>query len=188
MTRTIREYTSEYRKQMEDICLATASEKARTDILHGIFTLKMYCDLYLDHGEVLMLVDEKNQAAGYVMAAPDIRSFLKESEEDRKEITVLGEHYKNRAEAEWNGYLTYADRYPAHVHIDLLESETGSGNGTRLMKAMLEKLKSQNVKGVMLGVAKANERAVKFYQKMGFQVLEQDEGGYAMGIRLQETA
>ena len=75
MTRTIREYTSEYRKQMEDICLATASEKARTDILHGIFTLKMYCDLYLDHGEVLMLVDEKNQAAGYVMAAPDIRSF-----------------------------------------------------------------------------------------------------------------
>lgn len=188
MTRTIREYTSEYRKQMEDICLATASEKARTDILHGIFTLKMYCDLYLDHGEVLMLVNEKNQAAGYVMAAPDIRTFLKESEEDRKEITVLGEYYKNRAEAEWNGYLTYADLYPAHVHIDLLESETGSGNGTRLMKAMLEKLKSQNVKGVMLGVAKANERAVKFYQKMGFQVLEQDEGGYTMGIRLQETA
>ena len=52
------------------------------------------------------------------------------------------------------------------------------------MKAMLEELKAQNVKGVMLGVAKANERAVKFYQKMGFQVLEQDEGGYAMGIRL----
>ena len=184
MTRTIREYTSEYRKQMEDICLATASEKARTDILHGIFTLKMYCDLYLDHGEVLMLVDEKNQAAGYVMAAYKMLQMLGTD----AEIIVLGEYYKNRAEAEWNGYLTYADRYPAHVHIDLLESETGSGNGTRLMKAMLEKLKSQNVKGVMLGVARANERAVKFYQKMGFQVLEQDEGGYAMGIRLQETA
>ena len=54
------------------------------------------------------------------------------------------------------------------------------------MQDMLKELKTQGVKGVMLGVAKSNERAIAFYQKNGFTVLEESEGGYAMGIRLQE--
>ncbi|MBR3358518.1 MAG: hypothetical protein IKG46_11945 [Solobacterium sp.] len=50
-TRKIRKYTPEYRQRMEEICIATASEKARTDEVHAEFTKKMYCDMYLDHGK-----------------------------------------------------------------------------------------------------------------------------------------
>ena len=182
----VRAYTPEYRKRMEEICIATASDKARTDAVHGEFTKKMYCDLYLDHGIGMMLVDETEQAVGYVLAAKDIGTFLQKSKEDRKAITDLGEYYAKRAEAEWDGYLQYAEDYPAHLHIDILEDYTGHGNGSHLMQDMLKELKTQGVKGVMLGVAKSNPRAVAFYQKNGFTVLEESEGGYAMGIRLQE--
>jgi ribosomal protein S18 acetylase RimI-like enzyme len=51
---------------------------------------------------------------------------------------------------------------------------------------MLKELKEQGVRGVTLGVARSNERAFAFYQKMGFEILGEDEGGYALGIRLKE--
>ena len=186
-TRKIRKYTPEYRQRMEEICIATASEKARTDAVHGKFTKLMYCDMYLDHGIALMLMNEKEEAVGYILAAKDIGTFLQKTKETREEITALGEYYKNRAEAEWDSLLQAAEEYPAHLHIDILEEYTGGGNGTRLMKEMLKELKEQGVRGVTLGVARSNERAFAFYQKMGFEILGEDEGGYALGMRLKEA-
>ena len=182
----VRRYTSEYRKQMEDICLATASEKARTDEMHGEFTKRMYCDLYLDHGIAYMLVNEKAKAVGYCLAAKDIGTFLRESKKDRQGITGLSEEYAARAEAEWDGYLYCAEDYPAHLHIDILEEYTGGGNGTLLMRTMLDHLRREGVKGVMLGVAKDNERACRFYQKMGFEQICEFDGGYIFAMHLQE--
>ena len=185
-TRKIRKYTPEYRQRMEEICIATASEKACTDEVHGKFTKLMYCDMYLDHGEALMLMNEKEEVVGYILAAKDIGTFLQKTKETREEITGLGEYYKNRAEAEWDSLLQRAEEYPAHLHIDILEEYTGGGNGTRLMGEMLKELKEQGVRGVTLGVARSNERAFAFYQKMGFEILGEDEGGYALGMRLKE--
>jgi ribosomal protein S18 acetylase RimI-like enzyme len=60
------------------------------------------------------------------------------------------------------------ERYPAHLHIDLLPRIQGQGNGRLLLSTLLSALASVGVPGVHLGVGTANQRAVAFYRRMGF--------------------
>jgi ribosomal protein S18 acetylase RimI-like enzyme len=60
------------------------------------------------------------------------------------------------------------ERYPAHLHIDLLPRIQGQGAGRRLMTTLLDGLAAAGAPGVHLGVSKANQRAVGFYRRMGF--------------------
>ena len=183
---TIKPYSPEHRSELEDVCIASASLRAREDKLHGEFTKMMYCDLYLDHGVAYMLENEEGKAVGYILAAEDIETFLKESVEDRKAITDLSKEHCIRAETEWNAYLAASEKYPAHLHIDILEEYTGRGNGTALMNTLLARLREDGVRGVILGVSSANERAISFYKKMGFEELAQFDGGYMMGMQLEK--
>ena len=52
------------------------------------------------------------------------------------------------------------------------------------MQALLKRLKDSGVPGVCLSVSAANTRAVAFYQKMGFSVLQSHPGGFFMGKKL----
>jgi ribosomal protein S18 acetylase RimI-like enzyme len=61
-----------------------------------------------------------------------------------------------------------AERYPAHLHIDLLPRVQGGGNGRRLMTTLLDALADAGAPGVHLGVGMANERAIGFYHHLGF--------------------
>jgi len=60
------------------------------------------------------------------------------------------------------------ERYPAHLHIDLLPRIQGQGNGRRLLTTLLSALASAGAPGVHLGVGTANQRAIAFYRRMGF--------------------
>lgn len=66
--------------------------------------------------------------------------------------------------------------YPAHIHIDILEKYTGNGVGSKLMKALIEILKEEKVPGICVLVDTNNKRAVRFYEKMGFKVFEENPG------------
>jgi ribosomal protein S18 acetylase RimI-like enzyme len=101
-----------------------------------------------------------------------------------EEIRKLGEPYIKRVEDGLREYNLAYEEYPAHLHIDILEEYTGNHHGTMLMKAMLDLLRQHHVKGVCLGVARANQRAVSFYLHNGFKVLAEDEGGFFMGQKL----
>ena len=59
------------------MCLAQASERARTEETHGRFTLLMYCDANLERGVAYMLLDEEGVARGYVLAAEDARVWCR---------------------------------------------------------------------------------------------------------------
>jgi ribosomal protein S18 acetylase RimI-like enzyme len=65
-----------------------------------------------------------------------------------------------------------ADRYPSHLHIDLLPVAQGRGHGRALMRRLLDALATAGSPGVHLGVAASNERAIGFYRRMGFAELE----------------
>lgn len=60
------------------------------------------------------------------------------------------------------------ERYPAHLHIDLLPRIQGQGNGRQLLETLLSALASAGAPGVHLGVGTANQRAIAFYRRMGF--------------------
>lgn len=64
------------------------------------------------------------------------------------------------------------------------QTDTSGGNETKLFAALLVILKVYHVSGRMLGVSDSNKRAVSFYQKMGFSVINRSEYGYTMGMKL----
>lgn len=61
------------------------------------------------------------------------------------------------------------DRYPAHLHIDLLPRAQGQGWGRRLIEALSGALRERGVPGVHLGVDARNTAAIAFYERVGFR-------------------
>jgi len=65
--------------------------------------------------------------------------------------------------------------YPAHLHINLLPEYQHQGIGTRLTKYFEEHLVSLNVRGVHLQTTSHNHKALPFYKKLGFEILQETE-------------
>ena len=168
-------YTPEHHDEMRAVCLATASERARTSDVHARFTLLMYCEPYLEHGTAYMLLDDDGVARGYVLCAEDYTSYRRTFEPYKTQIEGLGEEYRNRVAEELGYFEAVAERYPAHLHIDIEEAYTGGGNGRMLMETMIEHMREAGVRGVSFGVAPGNTRAAGFYEHMGFEHLAEAE-------------
>ena len=179
-------YAPAHAEELRRVCIEQASERARTDEVHGRFTLLMYCDAYLEHGIAYMLMDDGGVARGYVLAAPDAHAWARDFGPYRDQIAALGDDYARRVDEELDFYRSVAADYPAHLHIDISEDFTGQGGGRMLMETLLARLRSDGVTGVVFGVSAANERAVGFYEHMGFERLQEygDGAGLTFCMRL----
>ncbi|MEM7737568.1 MAG: GNAT family N-acetyltransferase [Deinococcota bacterium] len=62
--------------------------------------------------------------------------------------------------------------YPSHLHIDLLPRAQRQGNGSKMMAVLLAELNAQGSQAVHLGMDPDNERALRFYTKLGFARIE----------------
>jgi len=84
---------------------------------------------------------------------------------------------------------TYPDvdlvRYPAHLHIGLLEEWQHQGIGTRLMARHAEYLRSRGVPGFHLYASDYNSKGVAFYKKLGLEILAQFDWKLHDGTRLK---
>lgn len=178
------EYRPAFKQAAEGICLATASEQARTDPAHGAFTKLMYCDGYVDHGVCYLLMADEQTPVGYVACAPSFTEWEAWMQPYFDRIRTISDTYGVRVEREASMYRSFASDYPAHLHIDILSEYTGGGNGTRLMSALLDRLRADGVPGVMLGVSLSNEGAIRFYRRNGFERIGGDELTMIMGKRL----
>jgi ribosomal protein S18 acetylase RimI-like enzyme len=78
----------------------------------------------------------------------------------------------------------YSQEYPAHLHIDLLPCVQGRGVGAQLMTRFFDLLRERHCPSVHLVVNAANTRAVAFYEKYGFHVIEGSRDHRAFGFRL----
>ncbi|MFD6417882.1 GNAT family N-acetyltransferase [Streptomyces sp. NPDC060194] len=72
------------------------------------------------------------------------------------------------------------DRYPAHLHIDILPRGQGAGLGRRLLATLFAALRERGVPGVQLGVGGANTDAQAFYRRIGFTEHGREEWGLRM--------
>ncbi|MES1990232.1 MAG: GNAT family N-acetyltransferase [Pseudomonadota bacterium] len=72
------------------------------------------------------------------------------------------------------------DTYPSHLHINLLPRLQGKGVGVQLIDRWLQQMDMAGSRGVHLGVAPTNERALYFYRNYGFK--EQPMGKNAQTI------
>ncbi|MHA1784371.1 MAG: GNAT family N-acetyltransferase [Candidatus Helarchaeota archaeon] len=68
------------------------------------------------------------------------------------------------------------EKYPAHLHIDILDGYQRQGIGTRLMQAFERNMRKNKVKGIHLGTSERNVKAIPFYRKHGFKIVRIDWG------------
>jgi ribosomal protein S18 acetylase RimI-like enzyme len=80
----------------------------------------------------------------------------------------------------------YDERWPAHLHIDLMPVCRHKGVGESLVKGWFETLRQANVPGCHLQTMAENTRAISFFEKMGFAKSGDPEG--APGFRTREGA
>lgn len=80
------------------------------------------------------------------------------------------------------------DRYPSHLHIDLLPGAQRRGFGRRMLAQLIDTLRSRGSPGVHFGVSALNRPAFAFYERLGFTELTRvgsgDGGVIYMGRRL----
>jgi ribosomal protein S18 acetylase RimI-like enzyme len=141
------------------------------------------------------VLDDAGKPAGYILAAVDTREFEREAEErwwpPLRERYPLTSDDPSAADEELIDLIHHPELasdevvadYPAHLHIDLLSHVQATGVGRMLMNRLFEELRSRGVPGVHLGVDPRNERAIGFYEHLGFTHLGDDED-VVMGIRL----
>jgi ribosomal protein S18 acetylase RimI-like enzyme len=184
---TIRPYRPTDRDRIAEICVRTAhaGDDARghfedPDIFPAIFAAP-----YAAYDPDLVFVaDRDGQAIGYVLGAADSTAFFRFFREqwlptvaDRfppvegrpsgrdEELRHLLHH------AELMLVPAFAERHPAHLHIDLLPEGQGQGLGRKLMESYLDALRKRGVPGVHLGMSPENTRARAFYDRLGFTEL-----------------
>lgn len=181
-----------------EVCLRTgdAGEDATGQFDEPDLLGSVYVGPYvvLDGTIALAGVDDDGVAA-YVLAAVDTTEF--ELACEREWWPPLRDRYPRpesptgRGDDEVIAHLhdpptmpaVLVERYPAHLHIDLLPRVQGGGNGRRLIEALLDELQQAGSTGVHLGVAARNARAIGFYEHLGFRTLHDDGRGRVMGRR-----
>lgn len=172
---------------MEGICLYTADEALLDTFKHREHTLYLYNRYYTraEHENCFVAVDENDKAVGYIICAPDYKKYKSGFfKNELKSIFSLDKRYAVTAFLGVLAQKAVSKKYPAHLHIDILPDYQGSGTGTALIQTLLNHLKVQNVRGIMLGVAKSNVGAIKFYKRNGFTVLSSAGGGLVMVQKL----
>jgi ribosomal protein S18 acetylase RimI-like enzyme len=166
-----------------DICLRTgdSGEDAtglyqEPDLLGAVY-VGPYLRFTPEHA--LVGVDDDG-VAGYVLGAPDTAAFEAACEREWWPAQRARHPLDRYPEDTLDGRITkqihqpfvtspdVLERYPAHLHIDLLPRLQGQGMGRQLLTALLDGLAATGVKGVHLGVGTANQRAIGFYRRMGF--------------------
>jgi len=65
--------------------------------------------------------------------------------------------------------------YPAQLHINIHPDWQGQGLGSRLMASYLAALRERRVPGVFLETSSRNAKALPFYEKLGFRLVEAHE-------------
>ena len=185
--------------RLYDICLRTGASGTDASDLYADPRLlgEVYLGAYLAlEPDLAFVLDDAGTAVGYVLGARDTAAF--EAACERTWWPPLRERYPldsfpsdsrdaalvRKIHAPLATDAAVLDRFPAHLHVDLLPVAQGGGNGRRLLETLFDALRADGAPGVHLGVARANVGAVGFYHHLGFEELDGDEGGMTLGLRL----
>ena len=206
MVTIIRDYRAGDKEAAYHVCLktghhgddGTAFFQEDPDALGRIFVgpyLEFEPDL------ALMLEDEAG-VCGYALAALDSRRFYDRFEREWRPTLCARFPAPGGDPCTWSRVQSVHhiyhhpdyfcpepyDAYPSHLHIDLLPRAHRQGHGGRMMRELMDRLRSKGSPGVHLGMSASNYRAYRFYTKLGFAELtrtgEGEEQSIYMGKRL----
>ena len=121
-----------------------------------------------------------------IINQPELQIYITDFGKKIDDIGLAAEVNKKAAGAVWvrimNDYGHIDNNTPSFA-ISVHKAYRGMGIGTALMKEMLRILKDRGYKQASLAVQKANY-AVKMYQKLGFEIVGENEEEFIMLCRL----
>lgn len=180
------------------ICLLTgasgndASHLFRDPELLGHFFAAPYA---VFEPELAFVLTNNGAPCGYVLGTADSAMFADRMENEW--LPTLRERYPLPPEDDrsedaqmirrlYAGRFVppHADRFPAHLHIDILPEGQGQGLGQRLIHTLLDRMRALGIPAVHLGVASDNQRAIRFYERVGFTIIPNEAGYLVYGMLL----
>jgi ribosomal protein S18 acetylase RimI-like enzyme len=187
---TLRPYQPRDRAALYDICLRTGRNGEDATALHadpellGATFAVPYATL---EPELTFVIDDGERAVGYILGTRDTVRFVERYQ--REWLPGVAERFPEptgeaaTADERIRYFLHHPELiihpeladYPAHLHIDILPSHQGGGNGRALMTRFLAALTEHGVDGVHLVMGAANTRAGAFYRRMGFHEIPFDD-------------
>lgn len=187
---------------VSDICLRTG-ELGRD--ASGLYTSdELLPDIFarpyvLLEPELCFVLESEQRVCGYILGVADTARFVQRyraewlPELQRKYVHV--DPPRNRDERIRHlGFvpelmlIPELERYPAHLHIDLLPEYQRRGFGRRLMQRLLRALHERGVPGLHLSLAAANTAARAFYDRIGFRELPSStKAGPVLGIAVRDS-
>lgn len=133
-------------------------------------------------GCCVFVAEVDGEVVGYILGSCDTRAYQRHMVTLSTRLAVrwwkgrysaLGKslRYLLRA-ARYPGPTAPLEKYPAHLHINLLAEARGHGLGRALMEAFLACLRAREVPGVQLSTTIENEAALGLYRAFGFHVYD----------------
>ncbi len=121
-----------------------------------------------------------------IIELPELKIYYEDFGKGSADNCLVAEAEGRIVGAVWtrtmNDYGHVDDDTPSFA-ISLYKEYRGQGTGTRLMREMLELLRTKGYKRASLAVQKANY-AVKMYEKTGFVTVDQNEEEFIMVCEL----
>ena len=122
-----------------------------------------------------------------IIKAPELQVYVKDFGKQKDDICFVAEAEDDKIiGAVWvrvmDDYGHVEEGVPSFA-ISLYNEYRGLGIGTAMMKQMLAELKLRGYRKASLAVQKANY-AVKMYQKVGFEIVSENEEEYIMVCEL----
>lgn len=123
-----------------------------------------------------------------IIELPELQVYITDFGKRSDDICFLAEADGKVAGAVWvrvmEDYGHLEDGVPSFA-ISLYKKYRGQGIGTELMERMLQELAERGYEKASLAVQKANY-AVRMYQKVGFEIVGENEEEYLMMWRVRE--
>lgn len=179
------------------ICLLTANSGGDASKLFsdpdlvGHFFVAPYVQYEPD---VAFIVTNDNEPCGYIVGTKDSQKFFEKCESDW--LPILRNRYPLSSESNnlhdtriikriHEGHFVKKEfmDYPAHLHINLLPETQGQGIGRKIMEIFINNLKEFKVPALHLEVGKTNTGAIKFYERVGFQIIKKYDHSIAYGFK-----
>ena len=121
-----------------------------------------------------------------IIHQPELQVYVEDFGNRTGDICFVAEADESVIGAVWVRIMddsSHVDNETPSFAISLLKKYRNYGIGTELMKKMLAELKACGYKQASLAVQKLNY-AVKMYQKVGFQIMDENEEEYIMVCQL----
>ncbi|GLZ28432.1 hypothetical protein Lesp02_06220 [Lentzea sp. NBRC 105346] len=141
------------------------------------------------HPELAFVSADGEGVSGYVLGALDTTAFEDRLEREwwpaaRERYPLSDNRVVQHIHSPPRTDPALVERFPSHLHVNLLARTRGLGLGGALVDTLLEALQDHGSRGVHLFVRHHNVHAIGFYRHLGFTEVDETPEKLAFGMPL----